>query len=41
MTQIAASIEYETIPRPSGLPNDMQPLPDAFCSSYRSRRSTG
>jgi pimeloyl-ACP methyl ester carboxylesterase len=25
--QIAASIEFDTIPRPSGLPDDMQPLP--------------
>jgi pimeloyl-ACP methyl ester carboxylesterase len=29
MTQIAESIEYEIIPRPAGLPNDMQPLPGA------------
>jgi pimeloyl-ACP methyl ester carboxylesterase len=27
--QIAASIEYETEPRPAGLPNDMQALPGA------------
>ena len=26
MTRIVASIEYETIPRPTGLPDDMQPL---------------
>ena len=26
MPQIAASIEYQTIPRPAGLPDDMQPL---------------
>ena len=30
MAQIAASIEYKTIPRPIGLPDDMQPLPGAF-----------
>jgi pimeloyl-ACP methyl ester carboxylesterase len=30
MTQIAASIEYETIPRSAGLPDDMQPLPGAW-----------
>ena len=29
MTRIAASIEYETIPRPAGLPDDMQRLPGA------------
>src|ERR1700730_11045037 len=29
MAQIAASIEYETTPRPAGLPEDMQPLPGA------------
>jgi pimeloyl-ACP methyl ester carboxylesterase len=29
MTQIAGSIEYETILRPAGLLDDMQPLPDA------------
>ena len=27
--QIAASIEYETVMRPAGLPDDMQPLPGA------------
>jgi len=26
MTRIVASIEYETIPRPTGLPDDLQPL---------------
>jgi alpha-beta hydrolase superfamily lysophospholipase len=29
MAQIAASIEYETVPRPAGLPDDMQALPGA------------
>jgi predicted alpha/beta-fold hydrolase len=29
MAQIAASIEYEAVPAPDGLPNDMQPLPGA------------
>ena len=29
MPQIAASIEYEPLPRPAGLPDDMQPLPGA------------
>jgi hypothetical protein len=29
MTRIAASIEYETIPRPAGLPDDLQALPGA------------
>ena len=28
-TQIAASIEFDAAPRPSGLPDDMQPLPGA------------
>ena len=27
--QIAASIDYETLPRPAGLPDDMQALPGA------------
>ena len=27
--QVAASIEFETVPRPTGLPDDMQPLPGA------------
>jgi len=27
--QVAASIEFETVPRPAGLPDDMQPLPGA------------
>src|SRR5215475_10265388 len=27
--QVAASIEFEAAPRPSGLPDDMQPLPGA------------
>jgi hypothetical protein len=27
MTQIAASIEYEVVPTPAGLPNDVHPLP--------------
>jgi pimeloyl-ACP methyl ester carboxylesterase len=30
MTRIAASIEYQTIPRPAGLPDDMQPLHGAW-----------
>ena len=30
MTRIAASIECETIPRPAGLPDDMQPLHGAW-----------
>jgi pimeloyl-ACP methyl ester carboxylesterase len=30
MTQIAATIEYEIIPRPAGLPDDMQALPGAL-----------
>src|SRR6516164_7226276 len=30
MAQIAASIEYETIPRPAALPDDMYPLPGAW-----------
>ena len=29
MSQIAASIEYEALPRPAGLPDDMQALPGA------------
>jgi hypothetical protein len=29
MAQIAASIEYETAPPPTGLPGDMQALPGA------------
>jgi hypothetical protein len=29
MPQIAASIEYEPLPRPAGLPDDMHPLPGA------------
>jgi pimeloyl-ACP methyl ester carboxylesterase len=29
MAQFAASIEYETAPAPTGLPDDMQPLPGA------------
>jgi len=27
--QVAASIEFETVARPAGLPDDMQPLPGA------------
>ncbi|HTY66630.1 MAG TPA: alpha/beta hydrolase [Alphaproteobacteria bacterium] len=30
--QVAASIEFETVPRPAGLPEDMQPLPGASLS---------
>jgi hypothetical protein len=30
MTQIAASVEYKIIPRPAGLPDDMQALPSAL-----------
>jgi pimeloyl-ACP methyl ester carboxylesterase len=30
--QVAAGIEYETVPRPTGLPEDMQPLPGASLS---------
>jgi predicted alpha/beta-fold hydrolase len=28
--QIAASIDYQTVPRPDGLPDDMEPLPGAL-----------
>lgn len=30
--QVAASVEFETVPRPGGLPDDMQPLPGASLS---------
>jgi hypothetical protein len=29
MAQLAASIEYETVTRPAGLPDDMRALPGA------------
>ena len=32
MTQIAASIDYETAPPPAGLPEDMRALPGARLS---------